>query len=969
MNYPSKVHTDDEKKSPFLKIHKGSYTLLSGYNEKQFLFNVSELDYKVNSFFDVCPKEWQGIFRGAFRELHSSDEISKELYNLEGDKFTVLIKQNDKEYTIIFINPLSSESIDFDFEYLFQSILNDSKDALALIGLDKKIIRKNDSLDNLLQRLLPILKNTEDRLDSLVQKSKRVNSGINKALNGEKYQTEVTYFSTSSDLVFIKTVYQPIKNRNGEVVACLVRSRDVTARNSIEDMFSVLLNSSNTGYVLVSDEGKILKINKHLQQLLGYEEQEFINKDFGNFVHSTIKKHVLSEFSQLLTNKEWQVNKNNLFLDLKRKDNDSLLFELENKRVVLSNHKSALFVTVKNITLKERNSHILHEMQRLIKACGWVYDRFAKKMLVTEEVSQVVGVSKEFVEKNPSFLLSMCDEETRKRAQDILFNAFRKKENFDFELVIKSKFKDVQWVRLNGKPIVRHNRIVGLYGALQDITHQKKALNKLKRNEDYIKEIQRVTKVGNWVFEKKDNHFYWSEHLFSMLRLSDEKHRKPSLKQILSFVDENYFFPMINAIKKLSLFHQPIDLDVRCNNNLNAATGIEYVNIKGRSIYNDKGEVKRFVGAVTDITQRKIEEDKNKSKKIWLKSMLNAARDSFIAEYSGRIANYNRGLQKLLGYNHYFDLRGVVFINLFYEADQQRVLEYRQQCRQGDISAPQKIEVKMKRRDNSLVDVELCANLTKMKGKLFTIFNAHDISKRKEYEKGLLLKNKELIDTNKELDRFLYSTTHDLKGPITSLKGLVNLAYKEPDNILKDVYLPMMDKNIDRMLDLIQDFGEYLRNNRKNVVPELINIRSQIDTIISSHRFGIPINYQINLDIDDQLNVVTDKNRVRSILTNLFTNAIKYSDKEKSEHYLKISAKLNETNILLSFEDNGEGISIKEQNKVFDMFYRASEQSDGTGLGLFIVKEAVHVLNGSIDLQSEQKIGTKVCVSLPRIKI
>ncbi|ANQ50753.1 PAS domain S-box protein [Flammeovirga sp. MY04] len=969
MNFSPQIYNEQIQNYPFLIIQKADFLLLSGYDEQQFVFSVSEHDYKLNSFFDVCPIEWQGIFRGAFKEVIRNTSIIKELYDNDGNKSLVRIENEENTFKIFRINPLLTESKTFNFHTLFDHLLETTNDAIAIISSDKKMIKKNIPLENLLERLIRKPISLNNRFEELLNKSKRVNTGINKALNGEKYQTEVTYLSESNDLVFIRTDYSPIHDYQNNVIACLVKSRDVTARNSIEDMFSVMLNSSNTGYVLVSDTGKIIKINKHLQDLLGYKEEEFINRDFVDFVHSTIKKEVQGEFSQLLRNKEWLVNKNNMFLDLKKKDNDSLLFELENKKVILSDHKSALFVTLKNITLKERNSHILHEMQRLIKACGWVYDRFSKKMLVTEEVAQVIGVSKEFVEKNPTFLLNNSDETSKEQAKEILLSAFRNKTNFNFELKINSKFKGEQWVRLNGKPIVRHQRIVGLYGALQDITEQKHSLNLLKRNESYIKEIQRVTKVGNWVFDVKNNRFYWSDHLISMLRLKDDKHRNLSLKAILNFVDTPYLFPMINAIKKLSLFHEPIDLDIKCNNNLNAASGIEFINIKGRAIYNRKGEVKRFVGAVTDITARKNEEELNKSKKIWLKSMLNAARDSFIAEYSGRIANYNRGLQKLLGYNHYFDLRGMVFINLFYEEDQDRVLKYRQQCRQGDISTPQKIEVKMVKRDNSLVDVELCANLTKIKGKLYTIFNAHDISKRKEYEMGLLHKNKELIETNKELDRFLYSTTHDLKGPITSLRGLVNLGYRESSDVVKDVYLPMMDKNVDRMLDLISDFGEYLRNNRKNIVPEEINLKEQLETIIHTHKFSAPLNYVVNINMDEQLKVVTDKYRFRSILTNLYTNAIKYYDREKDKHYLDITASLDDNeSLILSFVDNGEGISKHEQTKVFDMFYRASEQSDGTGLGLFIVKEAINVLNGEIHLKSDPNSGTNFTVSLPKLK-
>ncbi|NLR94645.1 PAS domain S-box protein [Flammeovirga agarivorans] len=956
---------DKDNTIPFLQIQKKDFLLLNENKAAIFLFDITDEHLKYNSFFDLCPIEWKGVFLGSFNELEIGQKVKKELYDQEGNRSTIIIEDAIEGY---FIYPdifEKNQLSHFPQNAIIQLLIKDSRDAIALVSQENKFIDYNSAMVNLLERLVPNEIGLLNQYRALYNRSKRVKTGINSALNGETYTTEVAYYTKDDDSVYVKTIYQPIFNEANQVYACLVRCKDVTARNSVEDMFSLMLNSGNTGYILVDQYSKICKVNKHLADLLQYSQEELIGVSFLEYVHSSIREHVKKEFHQIVSSDLKTSINEKTFLDINRKDGESLLFELDVKRVILGNHSFGMFVTLKNITQKERNSHILREMQRLIKACGWVYDRFSKKMLVTEEVSQVVGVSKEFVEKNPSFLLSMCDNKSRKEAMVILRNAYKKQDDFDLELCIRLKYKGEQWVRLTGRPIIRHNKVVGLYGGLQDISQQKNALTQLKRHEAYMKEIQRVTKVGNWVYEVDEQRYYWSDYLFNMLGAAGTEKQIPSLRHQFKYIYNSYKFPLMEAVKQLSIHHQPIDLDVRCNNCMKEISGIEYLNIQARPIFNKKGKLLRFVGAVTDITDRKLEEESNKSKKIWLKSMINAARDSFIAEYSGRVANYNRGLQKLLGYNNFFDLRGSVIIDFFHKEDQRKVIVYRQQCRRGDISAPQKIEVRMKRRDGVYVNVELSANLAKIKGRLYTIFNAHDISKRKEYEEGLLEKNHELEVTNKELDRFLYSTTHDLKGPITSIKGLLNLANKETADTVKQTYLPMMDKNVDRILDLIKDFGEFLRNNRNKVEPKSVSLKDELKSIIATHQFSMLPQQKLNIEVKMNRGFNTDKNRIRSILTNLFTNSIKYFDVDKENHFLNIKIYPEKKGIMIAFEDNGEGIGKNDQSKVFDMFYRASETGDGTGLGLFIVKEAVEVLKGTISLESIKGKGTVVKVYVP----
>ena len=103
------------------------------------------------------------------------------------------------------------------------------------------------------------------------------------------------------------------------------------------------------------------------------------------------------------------------------------------------------------------------------------------------------------------------------------------------------------------------------------------------------------------------------------------------------------------------------------------------------------------------------------------------------------------------------------------------------------------------------------------------------------------------------------------------------------------------------------------------------------------------------------------------IINNLLSNAIKYRDEDKETSEINITSQYFEDDWILEVEDNGLGIEEEQQSKIFDMFYRANEASDGSGLGLFIVAEAVEKLSGHIEVQSKINAGTKITIRFRKV--
>jgi signal transduction histidine kinase len=231
----------------------------------------------------------------------------------------------------------------------------------------------------------------------------------------------------------------------------------------------------------------------------------------------------------------------------------------------------------------------------------------------------------------------------------------------------------------------------------------------------------------------------------------------------------------------------------------------------------------------------------------------------------------------------------------------------------------------------------------------------------------LIESNEQLLKTNKELDRFVYSTSHDLRAPLTSLMGLINIAdgTQKPEEAKK--YLGMMKDRVLSLDKFIKDITDYSRNNRQEIIREKVKLLELATEVWESLKYTPEAErITFRVDIADNITLDCDKNRLKMIISNLISNAIRYHDHRKEQQFIRLCAEEKGKVFYLKVEDNGQGIASEYHSKIFDMFYRANEQSKGSGLGLYIVKEALMKLSGSIDLESSPGIGSTFTVKLPK---
>lgn len=250
---------------------------------------------------------------------------------------------------------------------------------------------------------------------------------------------------------------------------------------------------------------------------------------------------------------------------------------------------------------------------------------------------------------------------------------------------------------------------------------------------------------------------------------------------------------------------------------------------------------------------------------------------------------------------------------------------------------------------------------------LFAALTGRVISDLRFTDEKLQIKNQELQQTNEELDLFVYSVSHDLSAPLKSVQGLVNVSRLDNDLTKKDEYLQKISQSVNKLDRFIQEVLEYSQNKRLDIRPERISLSQLIREILSNLEHLE--NYRsIRIDIskvNDE--IVTDHLRLKMILNNLISNAVKFQKTNSlSDPFIHISTERKNDLIIITIEDNGEGIKQEIQSKIFDMFYRGTLTSKGSGLGLFIAKEAALKLGGDISVESEYGKGSIFRIALKR---
>ena len=224
----------------------------------------------------------------------------------------------------------------------------------------------------------------------------------------------------------------------------------------------------------------------------------------------------------------------------------------------------------------------------------------------------------------------------------------------------------------------------------------------------------------------------------------------------------------------------------------------------------------------------------------------------------------------------------------------------------------------------------------------------------------------QLSKVNNQMEKFLYSTSHDLRSPISTIMGLVNLMRLEIKDQKVNDYVSKIESSATKLDNTIQNIISYSKSTYQRLKSERVCFEPIIFQIIDSHRKK-PDFHNIKIDVSVTGNSIffTDAVRLSTIIEKIIDNAIVFYDPNKSMPFIRINANVAHDKMILEVADNGIGIGKSYLNDIFSMFFKASQSSKGAGLGLFLVKEATAKLNGQIEVESDIGFGTVFRVTIP----
>lgn len=409
-----------------------------------------------------------------------------------------------------------------------------------------------------------------------------------------------------------------------------------------------------------------------------------------------------------------------------------------------------------------------------------------------------------------------------------------------------------------------------------------------------------------------------------------------------------------NLIEELNL-EKVIVIPCHINGNIEGTITLDLCAGHGESFEWTDDKKRVMMDCVKIITQS-ISNKRMESRVLETEAIYSAivghATDGIVIIRHGVFEFVNRALLKMTGYLS-SDIMGKPFLS-FVCPEHQQAFEDRISNYPDSKEIPLPSSIKILKKDGNIADMEISYSYIKYMGKSAIMGILRDITQRREMERELLAKNRELND-------FAYMISHDLKNPLIIINGYLNIIKDKPE--LFDLYYNKVLDSSSRLISYISNLLELSRSGK------IISDKNKINmSILYNEVYKIvkPEELKSELIINNpELVVHGDYDRIKQLIINLFQNAIRYRDKNKEKLIIETSGRLEKDSVYICVKDNGSGITREYLDKVFKAGY-TGDKTIGTGFGLAISRKIIEAHGGKIWVESEgENKGAKFCFRIP----
>jgi len=763
----------------------------------------------------------------------------------------------------------------------------------------------------------------------------------------------------------------PKKNISEPITLQDINQRKLLERKieESERRYRGLYESSPIALTVTDSNGVILDVNSATEKIFGFKKSEVIGKKYFNLgIYSCEQvERFKNDYKEALKGKKI----NPMEVQIKRKDGTIAWLNIQNSIKKIDNEILVEGIA-QDITERKIAEQKLIESQKKYKDLTnslpeviFEIDLNFKLIYTNAIASQIFGYSHEDFKKGLN-IFHFISSEDKERVLENLGRIFKGELVEPLILQLRKKDGSFFYGNINATPIFKGSKIMGMRSVIHDVTEMVNAEAKIKESEAKFRTISEQSLMGISIIQD-ERIKYVNETFANIIGYS--------IEEMLNW-SPGEFFKTIHPKDKKRIIVSSTETDNRFDN------GVRYYEVRGihkngnliwLEIYSKVITFQKkpaFLVSYIDISERKkVKEELRESEEIYRFLFEKSPSSILLINMSGKIEDCNPALEKLIDYDR-TELIGkrVARLPIIPPKYLSVLFKRNQKISKGESILA--VDIQLIKKDGSLIWVNLDSSLVKMGDKTYIMVMARDISEKKEVE----IKLKELNEMRKE---FIERASHELKTPITTVYG----AYQLLDVLHKDKFDPEQlellemafsgTRRIRRLVDDLLDVSKIDSN-----VFKLDKTKSNLGDLISNcvnemRYFSNKRNHEIIIDLEPELYANIDESRIELVLTNLISNAIKYTP---SKGKINIKIKSDDKFAQIIIKDTGVGLTKKEIESLFKKFsvIKSPLKKDldmdlgSTGLGLFISKEIVKLHGGEIWAESEGKgKGSTFTVKIP----
>ncbi|MES2431884.1 MAG: PAS domain S-box protein [Bacteroidota bacterium] len=496
-----------------------------------------------------------------------------------------------------------------------------------------------------------------------------------------------------------------------------------------------------------------------------------------------------------------------------------------------------------------------------------------------------------------------------------------------------------------------NNNIIGASKIARDITSQKKTEKLITENQYRLNTAIEAAEMGTWELDMVTDEVQYSQRYLEILELDPSRH--PTHDEIITVIYPDDL-PLRNKMIKEAMEKGTLEMELRI---ITMQTkSIKWVKSRAKVFYDTNGKPLKMMGIILDITAEKMKAEELRTREEKFRLLANSMPQLvWTSDTEGNLNYFNQSVYSYSGITKkQMEEKG--WIQIVHPEDRdENIKKWMQSVKTGK---------------DFLFEHRFRKHNGEFRWQLSRAIPQKDPNGNIQMWVGTSTDIHEIKESEQQKDLFISMASHELKTPITSIKGYVQILLSmhndSNDTFLKNS-LFTVNKQIGVLTNLIGDLLDMskIKSGSLQLNREAFNLNSMVKEIITDMEHTEP-KHDFIFNAGKDVELSGDKERIGQVLINFLTNAIKYSP---NSNIININSTIEDDYAIVSVADKGIGINKADQQKIFDRFYRVEGKDEktfpGFGIGLFIASEIIQRHKGKIKVESEPGKGSIFSFLLP----